>query len=120
MVEVGSTILAGPGDQGADLQSMQLVLAGGDDPRGKEILRQLVEQVGFEAIDVGPLKQAAGVADPALDSQLAAAGDTRPGVQAAQALNPSDSSRECATLPSVAMNSSRTVLLSGSKVSSGR
>ncbi len=30
----------------------------GDDPRGKEILKQLVEEVGFEAVDTGPLQSA--------------------------------------------------------------
>jgi hypothetical protein len=30
----------------------------GDDPAGKQIVRQLVEDVGFEAVDAGPLSAA--------------------------------------------------------------
>ena len=30
----------------------------GDDPKGRQLIKALVEEVGFEAVDAGPLKNA--------------------------------------------------------------
>jgi 8-hydroxy-5-deazaflavin:NADPH oxidoreductase len=58
VVKAFNTVFAGNMSTGKVLGERLTVLVAGDDPGSKETVRGLAEEIGFDAVDAGPLKSA--------------------------------------------------------------